>query len=90
MTKGSKRFMEALLCTPRDRQHERYWRPLPNMDDEHMAESSASAIYDAIAAEYFTEQTTKEEADQVWEQAMADSRRMICEPEYEAIFVGLN
>jgi len=34
----------------------------------------------------FCDDITKEEADRVWEQCLTDSRRMICEPEYEDIF----
>lgn len=78
---------DELLCTPKDQQHARYWRPLPIKDDEDMAHSMADAIYDAIRAHHFTDATTEEEADEVYEQCLADSRRMICEPEYEAIFL---
>ena len=80
--------IELLMCTPRDDpQYARYLVPLPNAADEEMAESMADAIYSACA-DRFCADITEQEVDRVWEQCLIDSRRMICEPEYETIFAG--
>ena len=50
---------------------------------------TAHVMADMICGAYadrFCDDITKEEADRVWEQCLTDSRRMICEPEYEDIF----
>jgi hypothetical protein len=79
-------FVEQLLCTNRDDpQYARYLVPLPNAADEEMAHAMADMICGACA-DRFCDDITKEEADRVWEQCLTDSRRMICELEYEDIF----
>jgi hypothetical protein len=81
-------FFDQLMLTPRDDpQYARYLVPLPNAADEEMAESMADAIYSACA-DRFCADITEQEVDRVWEQCLIDSRRMICEPEYEAIFIA--
>jgi len=81
-------FFEQLMSTNRDDpQYARYLVPLPNPADEEMAESMADAIYCA-RKDHFCADITEEEVDYVWEQCLIDSRRMICEPEYETIFAG--
>jgi hypothetical protein len=78
-------FIEQLLCTNRDDPaNARYTVPLPNAEEE-MAHYMADWIYCACV-DGFCDDITKEEADHVWEQCLTDSRRMICEPEYEDIF----
>jgi hypothetical protein len=59
--------------------------PLPNAEDEEMAHQMADWIYCARVDD-FCDDITIQEADRVWEQCLIDSRRMICEPEYEDIF----
>jgi hypothetical protein len=79
-------FIHQLLCTNRDDPaNARYVVSLPNLEDEAMAHCMADVIYSAYA-DGFCDDITKEEADRVWEQCLIDSRRMICEPEYEDIF----
>ena len=77
-------FTDQLLCTPDDGANSRYFVPLPNAEDELLAHQMADAIYSACV-EKFADDITKEEADAVWRQNLADARRMICEPEYEDI-----
>jgi len=50
-----------------------------------MAHQMADWIYCARVDD-FCDDITIQEADRVWEQCLIDSRRMICEPEYEDIF----
>ena len=79
-------FLEQLLCTNRDDpQFARYLVPLRNAADEETAHVMADMIYGAYA-DRFCDDITKEEANRVREQCLTDSRRMICEPEYEDIF----
>ena len=80
-------FFDQLMLAPRDDpQYARYLVPLPNAADEELAECVADAIYCACK-DRFCDDLTKQEADRVWEQCLIDSRRMVCEPEYEAIFI---
>ena len=78
-------FTEQLLCTPDDEANRKYFVALPNAEDEDMAHSMADVIYGACA-DGFADDITKEEADAVWRQNLADARRMVCEPEYMDIF----
>ena len=79
-------LIQQLLTTNRDDPaNARYLVPLPNADDEDEAYDMADVIYYACV-EYFPADITMEEMDHVWEQALIDSRRMICDPEYLRIF----
>jgi hypothetical protein len=83
-------FISQLLSTNRDDPaNARYVVPLPNPEDEEMAQGCADAIYSACV-ERFCDDITKEEADHVWEQCLIDSRRMVCEPEYQDMCCWLN
>jgi DNA-binding GntR family transcriptional regulator len=77
-------FTDQLPCTPHDDENRRYFVPLPSAKDEEMAHRMADAIYSACA-ERFADDITQEEADRVYEQCLADSRRMICDQEYDAM-----
>jgi hypothetical protein len=79
-------FTDQLLCTPDDDANKQYFVPLPSAKDEEMAHCMADAIYSAYA-ERFADDITQQEADRVYEQCLADSRRMICDQEYEAMIV---
>jgi hypothetical protein len=52
-----------------------------------MAHGMAGAIYSA-RAEDFSDDITPAQADSIYEQCLIDSRRMICDPDYERIFGG--
>ena len=79
-------FFDQLMLAPRDDpQYARYLVPLRNAADEETAHVMADMICGAYT-DRFCDDITKEEADRVWEQCLTDSRRMICEPEYEDIF----
>jgi len=53
-----------------------------------MAWSTADAIYDARADD-FSDDITEAEAEYVFQQALVDSRRMMCDPEYERMIVSM-
>jgi hypothetical protein len=78
-------FTDQLLCTPNDEAHKQYFVPLPNAEDEELAHCMADVSYSACA-ERFTNDITQEEADRVYDQYLADSRRMLCDGEYSTIF----
>jgi hypothetical protein len=87
MTKELDAFVRDLLCTHRaDPANARYLVPLEDSEQEEMAHIMADEIYSAAAEYYFSDKTTKEQADRVWEQALIDSRRMLCDGEYALIF----
>jgi hypothetical protein len=89
MTKELDAFLGDLLCThPHDPANARYVVPLDNPEDEQMAHAMADAIYEAYAADHFTELTPKEVADRIYEQALIDSRRMIVDKDYERLVTG--
>jgi hypothetical protein len=50
-------------------------------DDEPMARAMADAIYSA-ACEDLDDSATKEEADRLYDQCLAEARRMIADPDY--------
>jgi len=78
--------IELLMCTPRDDpQYARYLVPLPNAADEALAQEMASFTWPWAAARFCAD-ITEQEADRAFEQILIDARRMICEPEYGAIF----
>ena len=62
----------------------RYLFPLENEADEKMAWSMADASYDARADD-FSDDITEAEAEYVFQQALVDSRRMMCDPDYERL-----
>lgn len=70
------KLIDQLLCShPDDPANARYKVPLPDPKDEETAHCMAEMIFlDPRAGSY--------------EQCLMDSRRMICEPEYLAIFTG--
>jgi hypothetical protein len=78
-------FIDQLLCTPDDEAHRQYFMPLADAEDEAMAISMADAVYSACA-EGFAPDLTQEEADRVYQQNLADARRMIYDAEYAAMF----
>jgi hypothetical protein len=79
-------FDEQLLHTNRDDpQYARYLVPLPNAADEALAQEMASFTWPWAAARFCAD-ITEQEADRVFEQILIDARRMICDPEYDAIF----
>lgn len=89
MTKPLDAFLSDLLCTNRDDPaNARYLVPLQNAEDEEMAHDMAAAIYSARAAEYFSDDITQEQVDRIFEQALIDSRRMLCDQDYARIFEG--
>ena len=80
--------MAELLCTHMgDAANARYLVSLENEADEEMAWYMAGAIYSAYS-DHFSPDITKEECDYVWEQCLVDSRRMICDNDYERMFTG--
>jgi hypothetical protein len=80
--------VEQLVCTPRnDPQYARYLVPLPNAADEDLAQEMAEWSYTWARARFCAD-ITEQEVDCVWEQCLIDARRMICEPEYEDIFIN--
>src|SRR5437764_1058263 len=85
LTRDGIGFTERLLLTPNDEANARYFVPLPAKDEElarAMADASYSACVDRFAADI-----TQAEADRVYEQCLADARRMLCEPEYNDLFM---
>jgi hypothetical protein len=79
-------FIQQFLPTNRDDPaNARYLVPLPDADDEDEAYDMADEIYYACVP-YFPADITMKEMDRAWEQALIDSRRMICDPEYFRIF----
>jgi hypothetical protein len=79
-------FVRDLLCShPADPAHARYLVPLEDPEQEKMAHSMADWSYGACT-DYFTEDTTKEQADRVWDQCLIDARRMLCDEDYARIF----
>jgi hypothetical protein len=71
-------FLSDLLsCHRDDPANARYCAPLANAEDEAMAHAMADVICDHI---------TQAQADRIYEQCLIDSRRMICDGEYAAIF----
>jgi hypothetical protein len=80
-------FLSDLLCCHRDDPaNARYLVPLENAEDEAMAHAMADVIYSA-RAEDFSDYITQAQADRIYEQCLIDSRRMICDPDYERIFI---
>ena len=78
-------IMDAIYCTDMgDPANARYLFPLENEADEEMAWSMAEAIYGARADD-FSDDITEAEAEYVFQQALVDSRRMICDPEYDRL-----
>jgi hypothetical protein len=79
-------LVEALLSThPDDPANSRYVVPLTDPEDEAMAHSMADTIYSAMVDD-FSDDTTKEQADRIYEQCLIDSRRMLCDGDYADIF----
>jgi len=82
-------FLSDLLCThPHDPANARYLVPLENSADEAMAQDMADVNYH-VCAEYFTDATTKEQADRVYEQCLIDARRMVVDEEYMRLIIGM-
>jgi hypothetical protein len=80
-------FVSDLLNThPGDPANARYLVPLDDPEQEDWAHAMAGAIYGA-KAEYFSESITQEQADKVYEQCLIDSRHMLCDPDYERMFL---
>lgn len=65
-----------------------YLKPFGSDDREDEAHDMAANIYNAIAAERFTEATSQAEADATYFQCLVDARRMLFDPEYEDLFRG--
>jgi hypothetical protein len=63
-----------------------YLIPFGNTKRERDAVAMADIIYGAIADERFTDATPQTEADAAYFQALADSRRMLADPEYMGLF----
>jgi hypothetical protein len=80
-------FLSDLLsCHRDDPVNARYCVPLANApEDETMAHAMADAIYSA-RAEDFSDHITEAQADRIYEQCLIDSRRMLRDGEYAAIF----
>jgi hypothetical protein len=66
----------------------RYLVQLENEADEKEALELASITYNAYA-EHFSPDITEEECDQVFEQALVDMRRVLCDPDYECMLLRL-
>ena len=87
MTKELDAFVRDLLCThPGDPANAQYLVPLEDSEQEEMAHGMADAIYGACA-ENFSDNITKEQADRVYEQCLIDARHMLCDEDYERIFM---
>jgi hypothetical protein len=87
MTKELDAFVRDLLCThPGDPANARYLVPLEDSEQEEMAHSMADAIYGAFT-DYFSDNTTQEQADRAYEQCLIDARHMLCDEDYERIFM---
>jgi hypothetical protein len=79
-------LLADLLTTHRDDPaNAQYLVPLEDAEDERLAHGMADAIYGAMA-EHFRDDITQEQADRAYEQALIDSRRMICDEDYLRIF----
>lgn len=80
-------FLRDLLCShPGDPANAPYLVPFHDIEAEALAHAMADAIYGSVAADYFSDDITREQADRVYQQALIDSRRMICDEEYARIF----
>jgi hypothetical protein len=62
----------------------RYLRPLSIAADEEMANAMAEAIYGAVAEERANDPTFN--SDEVYQQCLADARRMLRDREYWGLF----
>jgi hypothetical protein len=87
----AKDYLDAFLCDllrahPHDPANAQYLVPLENPEDEAMA-LEASINYNAHA-ECFTDATTEEHADLVYEQCLIDARRMVVDEEYYRMIIG--
>jgi hypothetical protein len=88
MTKPLDAFLCDLLSThSHDPANARYLVPLENPEDEEVARDMADVNYHAHA-ECFTDRTTKEVADRVYEQCLIDARRMVVDKEYYRLILG--
>jgi hypothetical protein len=65
----------------------RHLVPLENPEDEAEAQDMATINYNACA-ECFTDATTKEKADRVYEQCLIDAHRMVVDEEYMRLILG--
>jgi hypothetical protein len=79
-------FTRDLLCTHLgDPDNARYLAPLEDLEQEKMAQLMADSVFAAATSE-FADGITAEQADRVWEQALVDCRRMLCDEDYLRIF----
>ena len=77
-------IMDAIYCTDMsDPANARYLFPLENKADEEMAWSMAEAIYVARADDFSDDISGR--AEYVFQQVLVDSRRMMCDPDYERL-----
>jgi len=70
---------------PNDPAHARYLIPLPKAEDERDAHVYADCAYGEIC-DRFDPAITQAESFRVWEQVLIDSRRRICDPEYDDLY----
>jgi putative DNA primase/helicase len=88
-TKELDAFVSALLRThPGDPANARYLVPLENSEQEEMAHAMADTVYSAECADHFTDNTTKEQADRIYERCLIDARHMLCDECYMRMFTG--
>ena len=78
---------DLLHIYPGDPANARYLVPLDDPEQEQMAHTMADATYSCGYVTYFRDDITKEQADRVWEQCLIDARRMLCDEDYERIFI---
>ena len=76
---------DLLRTHPGDPANVPYLVPLHDAEAERLAHAMADVIY-IDAADYFSDDITQEQADRVYQQALIDSRRMICDEDYARIF----
>jgi hypothetical protein len=77
-----------LVTNSNDPANARYLVPLPNAEDESDANMYADCAYGVIC-DRFDPAITQAEAFLVWEQTLIDSRRRLCDPEYEAMYCAM-
>jgi hypothetical protein len=87
----SKKFdvYDLLGTHPGDPANARRLVPLEDPEQEALARLMANASYGGVCAHCFTDATTKEEADAAYEPCLIDARHMLCDADYEQIFINL-
>jgi hypothetical protein len=69
-----------------DPRNVRYLKALDRKEDEDIARSMADAIYPAMLDDLDSDEITTEQDVMIYCQCLVDARRMLLDPEYNALF----